>query len=300
MMEFDHYVYPGTNILKNKQGVMDAQAAYDSERLFSLKRVSEFRSSGVTGRFDSEHLKAIHKFLFQDVYDWAGEFRDIEIFKGTSGFETPDRICSELDGLFSDIRNKNYFRGLSKQDAANGMADAMCRLNAIHPFREGNLSVGEKDANRILGVLEDKRCLSKDDMARLYGFVSSQILRVPMFMDCMQDYLFSDLSDSLDYYSRNQVLYSSFLSDEAVPERSILGWNMWNLCGHQMYVLNSKSPFLLCGDAPVQFLFWLAVSEFPVIVFPVSRFQCLLFVSSNGICLDGIYIRMCATVRLIF
>lgn len=138
MMEFDHYVYPGTNILKNKQGVMDAQAAYDSERLFSLKRVSEFRSSGVTGRFDSEHLKAIHKFLFQDVYDWAGEFRDIEIFKGTSGFETPDRISSELDGLFSDIRNKNYFRGLSKQDAANGMADAMCRLNAIHPFREGN------------------------------------------------------------------------------------------------------------------------------------------------------------------
>lgn len=56
MMEFDHYVYPGTNILKNKQGVTDVRAAYDSERLFSLKRVSELRSSGVTGRFDSEHL----------------------------------------------------------------------------------------------------------------------------------------------------------------------------------------------------------------------------------------------------
>lgn len=155
------------------------------------------------------------------------------------------------------------------------------------------LSVGEKDATRILGVLEDKRCLSKDDMARLYGFVSSQILRVPMFMDCMQDYLFLDLSDSLDYYGRNQVLYSSFLSDAAVPERSILGWNMWNLCGHRMYVLNSKFPFLLCGDAPVQFLFWPAVSEFPVIVFPVSRFQCLLFVRSNGTCLAGIHKNVC-------
>lgn len=155
------------------------------------------------------------------------------------------------------------------------------------------LSVGEKDANRILGVLEDKRRLSKDDMTRLYGFVSFQTLRVPMFMDYMRKYLFSDLLDSLDYYGRNQVLYSSFLSDAAAPERSILGWNMWNLCGHQMYVLNSKSPFLLCGDAPVQFLFCSVISEFPVIVFPVSRFQCLLFVRSNGICFDGIHKNVC-------
>lgn len=137
-MTFDHYVYPGTNILANKQGITDKTMAYDFERNFSLKRVGELRARGITGRFDAAHLQSIHKFLFQDVYDWAGEFRDIEIFKGMTEFIAPDLIRAELDEFCGDIRDKNYFRGLSKPDAADAMADAMCWLNLIHPFREGN------------------------------------------------------------------------------------------------------------------------------------------------------------------
>lgn len=137
-MNFDHYVYPGTNILKNRQGITDKQMAYDFERTFSSKRIGVLQKQGITGRFDAVHLKAIHKFLFQDVYDWAGEFRDIQIFKGLTEFTAPENIQSELDGLCADIRDKDYFRGLSKYAAADGLADAMCRLNQIHPFREGN------------------------------------------------------------------------------------------------------------------------------------------------------------------
>lgn len=137
-MNFDRYVYPGTDILRNKQGIEDKIAAYESERRISSMRAIELQRQGITGRFDAAHLQSIHKFLFQDVYDWAGEFRDIEIFKGMTEFIAPDRIQAELDGLCGDIRDKNYFCGLSKQDAADAMADAMCRLNLIHPFREGN------------------------------------------------------------------------------------------------------------------------------------------------------------------
>lgn len=137
-MNFDRYVYPGTDILRNKQGIEDKIVAYDSERRISSMRAIELQRQGITGRFDAAHLQSIHKFLFQDVYDWAGEFRDIGIFKGMTEFIAPDRIQAELDGFCGDIRDKNYFRGLSKQDAADAMADAMCRLNLIHPFREGN------------------------------------------------------------------------------------------------------------------------------------------------------------------
>lgn len=138
MMDFDRYVYPGTNILKNKRGIMDELLTDDFERGASLGRAIELQKQGITGKFDAAHLKSIHKFLFQDVYDWAGEFRDIQIFKGLTEFTAPERIQSELDVLCADIRDKNYFRGLSKYAAADGLADAMCRLNQIHPFREGN------------------------------------------------------------------------------------------------------------------------------------------------------------------
>lgn len=137
-MNFDRYVYPGTDILRNKQGIEDKIVAYDSERRISSMRAIELQRQGITGRFDAAHLQSIHKFLFQDVYDWAGEFRDIDIFKGMTEFIAPDRIQAELDEFCGDIRDKNYFRGLSKPDAADAMADAMCRLNLIHPFREGN------------------------------------------------------------------------------------------------------------------------------------------------------------------
>ena len=137
-MSFDRYVYPGTNILINKQGIMDVRLLYDFERNFSLKRSSVLGNMGVTGLFDAKHLQNIHAFLFCDVYDWAGEFREIDISKGGTWFTAPDKISEELDTLCFDIRDKNYFRGLLLSDTASGLTDVMCRLNQIHPFREGN------------------------------------------------------------------------------------------------------------------------------------------------------------------
>lgn len=52
-MNFDHYVYPGTNILKNRQGITDKQMAYDFERTFSSKRIGVLQiyiHASVTGR----------------------------------------------------------------------------------------------------------------------------------------------------------------------------------------------------------------------------------------------------------
>lgn len=83
-------------------------------------------------------MQSIHRELFGAIYEWAGEFRDIEIYKGGTEFVTPDNIESELDTLCSNIKSKNYFRSLSKQEIVNGLAGVMCKLNLIHSFREGN------------------------------------------------------------------------------------------------------------------------------------------------------------------
>lgn len=138
MKNFDRYVYPGTNVLKNKQGITDFYKLEALERFVAAKNSIRIRENGIIGEFDVDHIKLIHKQLFGDVYDWAGEFRDIQIFKGGTDFPEPDRIPGMLQDLCSSIHDKNCFRGLSKDDIVPSFVDVMAGLNGIHPFREGN------------------------------------------------------------------------------------------------------------------------------------------------------------------
>lgn len=137
-MIIDKYVYPGTNVLKNKKNIRHFQALSDAERTCSSLNIIRLRQLGITGRFGISHLQSIHRELFGDIYEWAGEFRNIDIYKGGTEFVTPDEIESELNSLCSNIKSKNYFRCLSKQETVDYLADTMCKLNLIHPFREGN------------------------------------------------------------------------------------------------------------------------------------------------------------------
>lgn len=137
-MSYDHYVYPGTNVLVNKFDIQDPVKLEATERKVSNLEIAKMRFEGVTGRFDPEHLKSIHRRIFGAVYDWAGEFRDIEIWKGGTAFVAPEGIEYEIDDLCGRIRDAGYFRGMPHDDTANALADAMADLNGIHPFREGN------------------------------------------------------------------------------------------------------------------------------------------------------------------
>ena len=81
MTEGDPYVYPGTFVLRNRLGIKNYKRLDRVERSMVSQRISE----GVPdGKFDLAHLQAIHRHLFQDIYDWAGELRTLEINKGGS------------------------------------------------------------------------------------------------------------------------------------------------------------------------------------------------------------------------
>lgn len=83
-MADDPYVYPGTHILRNKLNIRDADTLDLAKRRFATIRTPQ----GVPqGNFDLRHLKAIHHHLFQDIYEWAGQLRIVEISKGGSQFQ---------------------------------------------------------------------------------------------------------------------------------------------------------------------------------------------------------------------
>ena len=82
----DRYTYPGTGVLINKVGITDAQALDAFEADATAIRMFELFQDPVPGSFNVDHVKQIHRHLFQDVFDWAGEFRLVDISRGTSRF----------------------------------------------------------------------------------------------------------------------------------------------------------------------------------------------------------------------
>lgn len=134
----DPYVYPGTQVLKNKPGIRSEQglAVYEYEQ--TAFRIDELREKPIAGRFDLNHLKAIHKHLFQDVYAWAGEVRSVLITKGGSQFAAPAFIEGYAGTLAAALAKENHLKGLEKSAFVDGLARHFSEFNAVHPFREGN------------------------------------------------------------------------------------------------------------------------------------------------------------------
>ena len=133
----DRYCYQGTDILINRLNIQDADKLDEAEARFTAERYREYQSTCTSvSDFNFEHLKFLHKHLFQDLYDWAGEIRDVDISKGSTRFCTAGRIEPEAVKLFKQVsvlsnsENRNSF--------IHHVADLFCELNLLHPFREGN------------------------------------------------------------------------------------------------------------------------------------------------------------------
>lgn len=139
--------------LKNKLGATSHEALEAAETDYVRNRLWDFTSGqGPKGGFDIAHLKAIHRHLFQDVYEWAGCTRDerVMLSDGTIASEPVLRkvdgepfmqgplIADTLERITGKVRDENYLRGLSREEFSNRAAALMVELNGVHPFREGN------------------------------------------------------------------------------------------------------------------------------------------------------------------
>jgi len=129
------YCYPGTHILINRLGLLDADQLDLVERRIVVQRLAEGPPSG---DFDLAHLRAIHRHLFQDIYDWAGELREVEIAKGGHGFMPRRFIATGMFDVHDRIVRADGLRGLDAEGFARAAGEIIGDVNHIHPFREGN------------------------------------------------------------------------------------------------------------------------------------------------------------------
>jgi len=134
----DPYLYPGTNVLKNLRGLTDPEPLARFEARGTHRRIAELIDTPVPGRFDLAHLKAIHRYIFQDVYEWAGEFRTVNISKGGHLFGVAAFLEPALQQTVEKLAAENYLVDLDAAPFAGRAAWFLGEVNAAHPFREGN------------------------------------------------------------------------------------------------------------------------------------------------------------------
>lgn len=133
------YCYPDTaDILKNKLNIHDAGRLLEAEiRLVSI-RLYQLYANPISGSFDFEHLCNIHHHIFQDVYDWAGKTRTVNIAKGNSLFCPAWNLSGYADDIFRSYHKDCMRTKDSRSEFIHILAEHYADLNALHPFREGN------------------------------------------------------------------------------------------------------------------------------------------------------------------
>lgn len=130
------YCYPPDfTVLKNKLNIREADVLDRFERRLVVQRFAE---GAPGGEFDLAHLKAIHRHLFQDVYEWAGDIRSTELAKGGSRFLPRRFIESGIADVHQRLAAKSFLKGLDPENFAHEAGIILGDINHAHPFREGN------------------------------------------------------------------------------------------------------------------------------------------------------------------
>lgn len=142
------YFYPGSDIFRNKLDLHDDRL-WEAERFLGARRAEQIRVGIIpiprTG--DLEQFKAIHRALFGDVYDWAGELRTVTIGKRVEEGEParwfigPDQIEPWFEAVAGHISDRPWTT-MSRNDLVGEIADVATMVNFSHPMRDGSGRTG--------------------------------------------------------------------------------------------------------------------------------------------------------------
>ncbi|MBD8535682.1 Fic/DOC family protein [Plantibacter sp. CFBP 13570] len=138
---WDDYFIPGTTVLKNKLGETDPVRLSAAEEAIAAIRLDELAAHPIDGAFDYDHMKAIHRHIFQDVYEWAGQERvgpDSFMTKEGHAYYPGPQIAADAEKQYEKLADADLLRGLLQEKFVEELAEYWGELNVIHSFREGN------------------------------------------------------------------------------------------------------------------------------------------------------------------
>ena len=133
----NQYTYPdSTTVLVNKQNITNIEEAYRNEHLFVTRRLADLRLEPIQV-YSMSDILAIHNYLFQDVYAWAGQYRKVNISKSGNPF-MPIQSFNTAETHMNHLIHSYHQTANSKDEIIVHLIEILDNLNYFHPFREGN------------------------------------------------------------------------------------------------------------------------------------------------------------------
>ncbi len=127
-------------VLKNRLGIKSPKEMDDAEASALEKTVS-----GLVGQYNEDHrftaadICAIHKSWLGEIYEWAGDYRQVNVSKGDFPFAAAARVPSLMEQFERDILAQYTPCNFSERTVVvHALAETHVELVLVHPFREGN------------------------------------------------------------------------------------------------------------------------------------------------------------------
>lgn len=140
----DIYLYEDCEVLKNLLNIKNSEMLDEAEAGYVAFRLKEIVMNPLLGRYDYRHLLQMHKYIFQDMYEWAGQQRKQNIYKeepvlgGLSvAYSDVSDIAKDAEHALKEMRNKSW-ENMNLHEASLQFSDSLAKIWRVHPFREGN------------------------------------------------------------------------------------------------------------------------------------------------------------------
>ena len=130
--------YPETTVLVNKLGIRSQDALDDLERVVTGIHTVEIVKEQSEEPLSFAFYRNLHKRLFGDLYEWAGELRKVDMSKQGTSFCRVENLEEIGNAIFQWLRKHKELRGMKRERFVKELADLYHRINMLHPFREGN------------------------------------------------------------------------------------------------------------------------------------------------------------------
>lgn len=134
----DVYFDYENNVLKNKPNITNADELAELEYKLTTIRTTELMIVNPPDKLTMQTYKSIHHHLFQDIYEWAGYYRSVNLSKGNTNFLSPQFFANSEHEIDQQISKYIKLLNLSSKNVCRELSKILIDLNYMHPFREGN------------------------------------------------------------------------------------------------------------------------------------------------------------------
>ncbi len=155
--------YEDTTVLINKFGIKDDAKLDMVERDITSALIAKAYIEIPFEDVDFDFYKNLHYYVFSDIYEWAGKIRNVDMSKKGTRFCPPEKIETSGRAIFEYLSKKSYFTALADEEFVKEFTELYCRLNYLHPFREGNGRVQRLFLSMLLKNMRKSIDFSKID-----------------------------------------------------------------------------------------------------------------------------------------